>query len=80
MSQLRDSYELCAKICASSGSSFTAAFRQLPPRERRAMEAVYAFMREADDLVDAGGPSDCLDDLPLSREERAKNLEAFRDA
>ena len=44
------------------------------------MEAVYAFMREADDLVDAGGPSDCLDDLPLSREERAKNFEAFRDA
>ena len=80
MSQLRDSYELCAKICAGSGSSFTAAFRQLALRERRAMEAVYAFMREADDLVDAGAPSDCLDDQPLSREERTKNLEAFRDA
>ena len=79
MSQLRDSYELCAKICAGSGSSFTSAFRQLAPRERRAMEAVYAFMRAADDLVDAGGPSDCSDDLPLSRTERAKNLEAFRE-
>ena len=80
MNQLRDSYELCAKICAGSGSSFTAAFRQLAPRERRAMEAVYAFMREADDLVDAGGPSDGLDAPPLSREERAQNLDAFREA
>lgn len=44
------------------------------------MEAVYAFMRVADDLVDAEGSSDCLDDLPLPREERAQNLEAFRDA
>ncbi|MCR5164393.1 MAG: phytoene/squalene synthase family protein [Thermoguttaceae bacterium] len=79
MSQLRDSYELCAKICAGSGSSFTSAFRQLAPRERRAMEAVYAFMRAADDLVDAGGPSDCRDDLPLSREVRAQNLDSFRE-
>lgn len=79
MSQLRDSYELCAKICAGSGSSFTSAFRQLAPREHRAMEAVYAFMRAADDLVDAGGPSDCQDAPPLSREERAQDLEAFRE-
>ncbi|MDO4859211.1 MAG: phytoene/squalene synthase family protein [Thermoguttaceae bacterium] len=80
MSQLNDSYELCAKICAGSGSSFTTAFRQLAPRERRAMEAVYAFMRTADDLVDAKGPSDCLDDPPLSREERCLNFESFRNS
>ena len=70
MSPLNNSYELCAKICSGSGSSFTSAFRQLAPRERRAMEAVYAFMRAADDLVDS----------PLPRKERAQNLDSFREA
>jgi len=69
MSQLHDSYKLCAKICTDSGSSFTVAFRQLAPRERKAMEAVYAFMRLADDLVDSSHP----------HQERAQSLETFRN-
>ena len=33
-------------------SSFSIAFRVLPPDRRRAIEAVYAFCRRADDAVD----------------------------
>lgn len=52
MESLQKSFDHCAQICANSGSNFISAFRLLPQRERHAMEAVYAFMRLADDLVD----------------------------
>lgn len=68
MSPIQDSYELCTEICRASHSNFTAAFRQLSSKERRAMEVVYAFMRTADDLVDASGPV----------EGRAKQISEFR--
>jgi presqualene diphosphate synthase len=41
---------------AASGSSFYAAMRILPPRQREAMYAVYAFCRAVDDIADEGGP------------------------
>jgi phytoene synthase len=41
----------------ASGSSFYAAMRLLPPAERAAMFAVYAFCREVDDVADEPGPS-----------------------
>jgi 15-cis-phytoene synthase len=37
---------------AKSGSSFYYAFRFLPPRQRAAITAFYAFCREVDDVVD----------------------------
>jgi phytoene synthase len=46
----------CAEKAASASSSFTAAFRLLDPRRRAAMEALYAFCREVDDVAD-----DCSD-------------------
>ncbi len=70
MTELESSYELCAKICSASGSNFVSAFRFLPPRERRAMEVVYAFMRIADDLVDS----------TQSVSERAECLEEFQNS
>ncbi len=70
MTKLESSYELCAKICSSSGSNFVSAFRFLPPTERRAMEAVYAFMRLADDLVDS----------ERSLSERTEHLDKFQNA
>lgn len=42
----------CAQKAAEAGSSFTAAFRLLPMERRQAMEALYAFCREVDDVVD----------------------------
>ncbi len=41
----------------ASGSSFYAAMRLLPPAERAAMFAVYAFCRMVDDIADEPGPT-----------------------
>ncbi|MFI4934119.1 MAG: presqualene diphosphate synthase HpnD [Caulobacterales bacterium] len=41
----------------ASGSSFYAAMRLLPPAERAAMFAIYAFCRQVDDIADEPGPS-----------------------
>jgi presqualene diphosphate synthase len=53
----------------ASGSSFYAAMRLLPPAERSAMFAVYAFCRMVDDIADEPGPS---------AEERRADLNAWR--
>ena len=39
----------------ASGSSFYAAMRLLPPAERAAMFAIYAFCRVVDDIADEPG-------------------------
>lgn len=49
--------EYCQQRTAQSGSSFYYSFRFLPPLQRRAMMALYAFCREVDDVVD-----ECRDD------------------
>jgi len=41
----------------ASGSSFYAAMRLLPPAERAAMFAIYAFCRVVDDIADEPGPT-----------------------
>ncbi|HEY3180571.1 MAG TPA: presqualene diphosphate synthase HpnD [Casimicrobiaceae bacterium] len=41
-----------------SGSSFYAAMRVLPPRQRNAMFAVYGFCRAVDDIADKPGDRD----------------------
>jgi phytoene synthase len=53
----------------ASGSSFYAAMRLLPRREREAMFAIYAFCRKVDDIADEPGPS---------RAERTLALEVWR--
>lgn len=44
--------EYCQDKAAKSGSSFYYSFRFLPPLERQAITALYAFCREVDDAVD----------------------------
>ena len=44
--------QYCQDKAARSGSSFYYAFLFLPPEQRRAITAVYAFCREVDDVVD----------------------------
>ena len=44
--------EYCQDKAAKSGSSFYYAFLFLPPERRRAITALYALCREADDVVD----------------------------
>ena len=41
----------------ASGSSFYAAMRLLPARERAAMFAIYDFCRQVDDIADDPGPT-----------------------
>jgi len=53
----------------ASGSSFYAAMRLLPPAERAAMFAIYAFCRLVDDIADDPGPT---------TDERAASLGAWR--
>ena len=53
----------------ASGSSFYAAMRLLPPAERAAMFAIYAFCRLVDDIADDPGPT---------TDERAAALGAWR--
>ena len=49
---LEASYAVCRQASRRAGSSFYAGFLLLPKEKRRAMEALYAFMRHTDDLAD----------------------------
>lgn len=49
------SYARCRAVTRAARSSFPLAFRLLPPARRRAMDALYAFMRVTDDLADEPG-------------------------
>jgi len=50
--ELERAYARCAGITRRSGSSFAAAFWMLPRERRRALHAIYAFCRLADDIAD----------------------------
>jgi phytoene synthase len=52
------SYAFCERVARSRARNFYYSFLLLPPRERRAMCAIYAFMRYCDDLSDAEGVPD----------------------
>ena len=51
---IETSYAFCRQVSRRAGSSFHAGFLLLPKEKRRAMEALYAFMRHTDDLADEG--------------------------
>ncbi len=51
------SYDTCRKISRRSRSNFCVSFLLLPREKRRAMEALYAFMRHTDDIADNPGPA-----------------------
>jgi len=44
--------DYCQEKAAKSGSSFYYSFLFLPPEQRKAITALYAFCREVDDIVD----------------------------
>jgi phytoene synthase len=52
---LRRSYTYCEQLARREAGNFYHAFRVLPNPQRRAMCALYAFLRIADDLSDASG-------------------------
>lgn len=55
---LEASYAHCHDIARRSASSFYYSFLLLPERQRRAMCALYAFLRRTDDLGDSPSPLD----------------------
>jgi 15-cis-phytoene synthase len=55
---LRRSYDYCEVVAKREAANFYPAFRILPGPQRRAMCALYAFMRLADDLSDGPEPVD----------------------
>ncbi len=55
---LQHSHAACLAITRRANSSFPLAFRVLPPAKRRAMTALYAFLRVTDDLADEPGDAD----------------------
>jgi phytoene synthase len=50
------SYVFCRRLSRRAHSSFCASFWLLPREKRRAMHALYAFMRHTDDLGDDRAP------------------------
>jgi len=67
---LDESYRFCHETARQAGSSFYPCFRLLPRAQRRAMEALYAFLRHTDDLGDNPQPADA----------RREALDAWRRA
>ena len=52
MESLKHSYDYCREVAKSRAKNFYYSFIVLPAERRRAMCAVYAFMRYCDDIVD----------------------------
>jgi phytoene synthase len=69
--QLHAAYSVCRSITRASAKNFYYGFLVLPRRKRDALCAVYAFMRQADDISD---------DPKLSDAEKRSRLEAWMES
>jgi phytoene synthase len=69
--ELARAYARCRAIAKREAKNFYYAFVALPTERRNAICAIYAFMRQADDLSD---------DESLSRDERRRKLDAWLGA
>ncbi len=67
---IRASYAFCRRLTRAAGSNLSPCFLLLPARKRRAMDALYAFMRHTDDLAD--------NEMPL--EARREHVARWRAA
>jgi len=72
---------IAKEIAKKSNSSFYYAFNLLPARQRDAMNTVYAFCRQTDDIVDEGTISDAVkyEKLRKWRIELEKSLRGLSD-
>ena len=67
--QLEESYARCREVARTHSKTFYFASMFMPNARRRAIWAIYAFCRTADNLVDSLAPSD----------ERVRGLDAWHD-
>ena len=72
MTPLEASYEHCVRVARSRARNFYYSFLALPKQKRLAMCALYAFMRECDDLSDEAGAT--LDALARWRSDLDASL------
>jgi 15-cis-phytoene synthase len=56
--RLQPSYAYCERLARREAGNFFHAFQVLPRPQRRAMSALYAFMRVTDDIADGREPVD----------------------
>jgi len=70
-SQLAIAYSVCRGITRAAAKNFYYAFLVLPKSKRRALCAVYAYMRRCDDIADDPG---------ISFTERQQKLQIWLDA
>ncbi len=56
--ELDRAFDHCARVVRANAKNFYYAFAILPRERRRAMHALYAFCREADDIVDEPGATE----------------------
>ncbi|MHC8521523.1 phytoene/squalene synthase family protein [Rossellomorea sp. H39__3] len=61
MNRISAAYDHCESVIKHHSKTFFRAFSLLPKNQRRAVWAVYAFCRKADDIVDEGSPPEVLD-------------------
>ncbi|HVS34420.1 MAG TPA: squalene synthase HpnC, partial [Gemmataceae bacterium] len=73
---LARSYAYCERLARREAGNFYHAFRLLPAGQRRAMSALYSFLRVADDLAD--GPGTPQDKRGLLEDWRRRLNEAVR--
>jgi len=75
---LKASYAACRRLVRQSGSNFARCLWLLPPARRKAMEALYAFLRITDDLADQ--PGSALRRQTALRQWRRNLYDALRQA
>jgi phytoene synthase len=73
MNQVEQSYRYCIKVARSRAKNFYYSFVLLSRQQRKAMCAIYAFMRYCDDLSDEPGSSRVA--VSKWREELSEALE-----
>jgi phytoene synthase len=64
---VEESYAWCTQVARAQAKNFYYSFLLLSPEKRRAMCAMYAFMRYCDDIADDGG------------EDRARQIASWRE-
>ncbi len=72
------SYEECRRIAKNSASNFYYAFFLLPEAKRRALCALYAFMRLVDDVSDDSRGSSAAGNAAGSVSEKSRGLARWR--
>lgn len=68
---LASSYAYCARVAREEARNFYYAFLVLPRAKRRALSAIYAFLRRTDDMAD--------ESLGDASSDRRRLLEQWRD-